>query len=207
MRFPEPPMRRALPLLAVFALALPFGVRAQLSCVTNGVPVLVTFDATLAGVCNGTYAGTGFEPTPAAGRLDSDGWAMTGWNDAGAGTLAFGGTRVVNDFARGTTVGIPTTGGCYAFTHAAIGSASFGIQPGGGDWAPGTLTLRVQNNTGVTVTDVDIAYELWVRNNEARGNSFNFSWSTDDGTYFPVVGLNYTSTAALDALGFQLNNR
>ena len=200
-------MRRALPLLAVFALALPFGVRAQLSCVTNGVPVLVTFDATLAGVCNGTYAGTGFEPTPTAGRLDSDGWAMTGWNDAGAGTLAFGGTRVVNDFARGTTVGIPTTGGCYAFTHAAIGSASFGIQPGGGDWAPGTLTLRVQNNTGVTVTDVDIAYELWVRNNEARGNSFNFSWSTDDGTYFPVVGLNYTSTAALDALGFQLNNR
>ena len=199
-------IHRALPLAAVFVWAASDAVYAQLSCTTSGVPVAITFDATLGGVCAGTYAGTGFEPTPAAGRLDSDGWAATGWSN---GALAFGGTQITaaTDYTRGTTAAAVTTGGFYAFTNVNIGSSSFGIQPGGSDWAPGTLTLRAQNNTGVTITDVDIAYELWVRNDQGRGNSFNFSWSTDNVLYTPVGALDFTSGVALDALGFQLNIR
>ncbi|MBP6575080.1 MAG: lamin tail domain-containing protein, partial [Flavobacteriales bacterium] len=200
-------LKRLAPLAAIAGfLTTAQNALAQLSCATSGVPVAITFDATLSGVCEGTYAGSGFEGTPATGRLDSDGWAATGWSN---GALAFGGTQTTanTDYTRGTTPNAQTTGGFYAFTNANIGSSSFGIQPGGGDWAPGTLTLRAQNNTGVTITDVDVAYELWVRNDQGRSNSFNFSWSTDDVLYTPVGALDFTSTATLDALGFQLNTR
>ncbi|MBK9195231.1 MAG: hypothetical protein IPO17_09645 [Flavobacteriales bacterium] len=79
-----------------------------------------------------------------------------------------GGTQTTANtyYGRGTTPNLRPRGPIAP--NANIGSSSFGIQPGGGDWAPGTLTLRAQNNTGVTITDVDVAYELWVRNDQGR---------------------------------------
>ncbi len=180
----------------------------QLSITSTSTNFTVDFDATVANVNNGAWAGTGFEPgaPPTAGRMSSGAWAFTGWSN---GSLAFGGTQTTaaTDYTRGATAAAQTTGGLYAFTNANIGSSSLGFQPGSGDWAPGTATLRVQNNTAFNITDLAVAYELWVRNDQARSNSFNFSWSTDDLTYNPVAALDYTSTAALDALGFQLNTR
>lgn len=206
MRLPYPYPRFAMALASALAFAATQEASAQLSCTTSGSPVTITFDATLAGVCNGTYAGSGFQASPNSGQLDSDGWAMGVWSN---GTLVFGGTQTTasTDFTRGTTPNAQTTGGCYAFTNANIGSSSFGIQQGGSDWDPGTLTLKTVNNTGVTITDVDIAYELWVRNDQTRSSTFNFSWSTDDITYTPVPAMDYASPGPLDALGFVLNNR
>ena len=204
-------MKRALlPCLvaAVSALGLSREARGQLGIAATGTNYTIDFDASVAGVNNGVWAGTGFEPgaPPTAGRLSSDAWAVTGWSN---GALAFGGTQttVNTDYTRGSTAAAQTTGGMYAFTNASIGSSSLGIQPGGSDWAPGTLTLRVQNNTALNLTDLAVAYELWVRNDQARSSSFNFSWSVDNTTYNPVAALNYTSPEALDALGFQLNTR
>ncbi|MCC6399447.1 MAG: lamin tail domain-containing protein [Flavobacteriales bacterium] len=192
--------------LAVAGALFPAGLQAQLGLTTSGSPVVITFDATLSGVGDGVFAGAGFQSSPAAGQLDSDAWAVTGWSN---GNLAFGGAQTTagTDYTRGTTAAAQTTGGMYAFTNANIGSSSLGIQPGGSDWAPGTLTLRIQNNTPVTLSSVDVAYELWVRNDQPRGNSFNFSWSTDDVTYTPVPALDYTSPLAADGLGFVLNTR
>jgi hypothetical protein len=144
-----------------------------------------------------SFNGTGFQPTPAAGQLDSDGWAVTGWSD---GNLAFGGTNVVGDYARGTTTGGVTTGGMYKNT---LLTGFMMIQPGSSDFAPGTITMRVQNNTGFIITDFDLNYLLLNNNNEGRANSFNFSYSTDGINFTAVTALNFTSPEAADALGWQ----
>jgi hypothetical protein len=171
-------------------LLLPRLILAQLSLTTSGVTVTINFDGTLSGVNNGTFNGSGFQPTPSTGQLNSNAWAMTGWSD---GSLAFGGTQTSGDFARGNTTAAVTTGGVYS--HDTLSTRRLMIQPAGGDWAPGTLTLRIQNNTGNSLRQIDIAYDLWVRNDQSRANSFNFSFSTDDATYTPVPSMNYTSPA------------
>jgi hypothetical protein len=94
----------------------------------------------------------------------------------------------------------------YAYTVGA-GNVGLGFQPGGSDWAPGTLTLRIQNNTGQAVGAFELSYVVYVRNDQLRGNSFNFSYSTDNSTYTAVSALDLTSTAASDALGLVANNR
>ena len=176
----------------------------QLSITSAGSTTTITFDATLSGVGNGAFAGAGFQSAPGIGQLDSDAWAVTGFSD---GALAFGGTRTTGDHARGLSNSAVSTGGIYAFNDPSIGSTSLGIQPGGSDWAPGTLVLRIVNNTGGSLNSFNIAYELWVRNDQGRGNSFNFSWGTDGLSFTAMAALDYTSPAAPDALGFQLINR
>lgn len=153
-----------------------------------------------------SYTGAGFAPTPSAGQLDSDTWAATGLSD---GSLTFGATATTGDFARGSASAAVTIGGFYSFTDPAIngGTGSFGIQAIDADWTPGTLTLKVQNNTGSALTGFNIEYEIWVRNDQGRANSLNFSYSLDDSAYTPVSALDFTSPEASDALGFQKTDR
>ncbi|MFP4394160.1 MAG: hypothetical protein ACLFTI_02765 [Anaerolineales bacterium] len=141
-----------------------------------------------------TFDGSGFVPSPAAGQLDSDAWRVTGLSD-GDGT--FGGTHDSDDFARGASQGGVTTGGVYAF-EVATDNHALGVQPAGSDFTPGEFTLRVQNNTGATVSDIYVEYTIWVYNNEGRSNSFNFAHSTDDTTYTSVSALDYTSPEVAD---------
>lgn len=173
---------------------------AQLSVTTIGSPAVINFDATVAGVSNGAYADSGFEPAPSiAGRLSSNAFSVTGWSD---GNLAFGGTRITlnTDYTRGISVGGGvTTGGMYAFDLGAPQNRAVGFQPGANDWAPGTFTLKVTNNTGSPVNSIDLSYKLFVRNDQGRSNSFNFSYSTDDITYTSVTALNYSSPDVADA--------
>jgi len=72
--------------LLVSLLFLPAVALAQLSLTTSGATVTIDFDNTVSGVNNGTFAGSGFQPSPSAGQLNSNAWAMTGWSD---GTLNF----------------------------------------------------------------------------------------------------------------------
>lgn len=194
---------------AVFAAACLITVRAeaQLNVTAANTTYTVTFDATLAGVNNGAYAGTGFQSVPGAGRLDSDAWSHTGMSD---GSLAFGAAGVTGDHARGTTApgnAAITTGGFYSFGGGSITGRALGIQPVVSDWTPGTLTLRIVNNSGLNLTAFDLAYVLHIRNDQNFANSFNCAWSTNNVTYTNVPALAHTSTAALDALGFQANNK
>jgi hypothetical protein len=161
---------------------------------TYGPPI--SFEGSFAWIDFGAYAGAGFTPTPNCGQLSSNNYATTGWSD---GALAFGGTRMTGDHARGvpTVVNI-TTGGFYSLSIT-TNDVAFMFQPGGGDFEPGTLTLRLQNTTASVITAARIAYEVWIRNDQLRSNNLSFSWSTDDVTYTPVPAITVTSTAEADA--------
>lgn len=157
---------------------------AQLSLTTEGSPVTENFAG---------FTGTGFDTPPAAGQLDSNTWRVTGMSD-GDGT--FGGTHTTGDFARGSSTGGVVTGGVY---HFDAGSADvLGLQPGGSDVTPGDITLRVQNNTGVDLTEVVVSYDIWVYNDQPRANSLNLAFSTDDATYTPVSSADYTTPEVAD---------
>jgi autotransporter-associated beta strand protein len=180
---------------------------AQLNINNAASTYTIDFTNTVTGVNSGAFLGTGFQATPAAGQLDSDAWALTGWSN---GNLAFGGTQTTAaiDYTRGAATAAVSTGGMYAFSGGNITTGTaLGFQPGGSDFAPGTLTLRAQNTTGLTISGFDFSYLLYVRNDQARSSSFNFSWSLDNTTYTPIGALDFTSTAASDALGFVSNNR
>ncbi|MBX2933817.1 MAG: T9SS type A sorting domain-containing protein [Ferruginibacter sp.] len=148
------------------------------------------------------FAGAGFEPnTTTAGRLNSNAWASTGMSD---GSLAFGGSRTTGDYARGAVSAAQTTGGFYAYTGLPNSAAdpALMIQPGGSDFTPGTLTLRIQNNGTSSITQLDVSYNIYIRNDQLYSGSFNFSYSADDGSYTAVPALDYTSPAAPDANGW-----
>ncbi|MCK7590241.1 T9SS type A sorting domain-containing protein [Subsaxibacter sp. CAU 1640] len=163
----------------------------------------IDFDNTVTNVTNGAYTGAGFTPTPNAGQLNSGAWAVNGLED---GTLNFGGTQTGNDFAKNTSAGGVTSGGLYSF-EVASNNFSFGIQPSGSDFTPGTIVLRTQNQTGQTVTAIDLQYTIYVNNNESRGNTFNFAYSVNNSTYIPESSLDYTSPVAPDSNGWIAVNR
>jgi hypothetical protein len=178
-------------LIVTILLLLSGACLAQVGITAALTPVTVDFTG---------YAGAGFAPSPAAGQLDSDDWAATGMSD---GDLAFAGTATTGDFARGSSDGSGvTTGGFYALD--ASGNSRFMIQPGGSDWAPGDITLRIQNNTGQTLIHLRVTYDIYINNDQDRANSFNFSHSSDDASYTDIPTLDYTSPEVLDASGFVL---
>lgn len=152
------------------------------------------------------FAGAGFSPTPAIGQLDSDSWAITGVT---GGPLSFGGTTPDTRFARGASnlSGSVDTGGIYAFEPVS-GNRAFGIQPDGDVFgSTGTITMRILNTTGTTLTNANLSYDLFAQNNAPGTSSFNFSYSDDGNTYNSVSSLNYTSIAGSDALTWVLNPR
>lgn len=153
------------------------------------------FDTTEPGVNEGQFDGSGFTPAPTTGQLNSDAWKTEGMSD---GDTNFGDINTSGDFARGTSTGGETSGGFYAF-ETSLGNYSLGFQPGGSDFTPGTITLRAQNQTGETITAVDVSYVAWEYNDQDRGNSLNFSYSTDDVTYTLAPGTGFVSPDAADA--------
>lgn len=179
---------------------------AQLNMALANTAYTVDFDGTVAGVSNGAWAGTGFQPAPAAGRLDSDAWQVTGWSN---GNLAFGGTRITagTDYTRGASVGGIAVAGMWSFSGGAITGNALGFQPGVSDFEPGTVVLRVQNNTGSTLTAFDVAYNVFWNNDQAGSSNFNFSYSSDNVTYTAVPALNLTSPTTADGFGFTINPR
>lgn len=165
---------------------------AQLQVAEAGVNYTIDFDNTVNGVNSGQFSGSGFEPGPATGRLDSDAWASSGMSD---GNSSFGGTHSSGDFARGISPGGVSTGGFYGFL-VNTGDQALGIQPGADDWTPGTLTLRMLNNTGAIISTINLSYAIHVRNDADRSNTFNFSYSHNNSNYVHVPLLDYTSPSA-----------
>lgn len=183
------------PLAAMACLAGPLLVSAQLNVAVVNTPYTIDFDGTVAGVGNGTFNGTGFQPAPTAGRLDSDAWASTGWSN---GNMTYGDTRVTTgtDFCRGTTApgnNIVSTGGIYSMGGTGITGRALGFQPGATDFTPGNITLRVQNNTGFTLTRLDLSYVVYYRDDQGRSSAFNVRYSTDDVTYTDLPALDVVS--------------
>lgn len=173
-------------------LATPVGWQIYAANVVN----TITFDSTVDGVNTDAYQGDGLAPIAEVGQLSSRAWAITGFSD---GPIAFGGTSAEDgDYDQGVSSGGTTDPGLYAF-ETQTDNSSLGIQPGTGDFAPGTITLKMQNRTGAVMTSLNVGYTVYVYNDQAASSSFNFSYSANNSTYTTVPILNTISPAAADA--------
>ncbi len=190
-------------LFATLLLCFSFNAFSQVS-ITNASPTAtVNFSATMqtsVGTNPGSaYTAAGFSPNPTvAGRLNSNAWEIKGWS---FGDLLFGGTQTVDDFGRGpVNVGVVTPG-MYVYTDfpGTAANPAMMIQPGAGDFAPGTITLKIKNDGTSNLTQLSIDYNLFVRNDENTSSSFNFSHSSDNLVYVNESVLDYTSPDTADA--------
>ncbi|MCH8494094.1 MAG: T9SS type A sorting domain-containing protein [Balneolales bacterium] len=140
------------------------------------------------------FDGSGFSANPEVGQLNSKNWKVIGMSDDDG---TFGGEFTSGDFARGSSTGGVSIGGVYSFS---VGNdvKILGVQPGGSDFTPGAVILRLQNTTGELVNSIKIAYDIFVYNDQDRSSSFNFSYSTDGENFSPVTKLDYTTPQAAD---------
>jgi len=139
------------------------------------------------------FTGSGFSPTPAAGQLDSDTYAIDGFGT----DVAFGGTGTSGDPARGASTGGVSTGGVYAFDTGG-GNPGLGVQPGGSDFTPGTFQVRF-TYTGVDALEsIAVAFDVSVYNDQARSNSFELTSIDVDGGEVLGSSVGVTSAGTAD---------
>ena len=138
-------------LLSTFLFSI--SIHAQLSLQDGTSNYLIDFDASVSGVNSGSFTGSGFATSPSNGQLDADAWATTGLSDA---SKDFGISNTSGDHARGSSSGGVSTGGHYSFDIGG-GNRALGIQPTGSDWTPGTLTLRINNNSTSVINEMDVS--------------------------------------------------
>ncbi len=168
---------------------------AQLSIAENATPYVIDFDATVSGVNNGTYAGTGFADSPSAGQLDGNAWEVTDLSDDTHTFDEDGNTS--GDFARGTSTGGAGTGGLYAFEVSA-GNYAFGFQPNGSDLTPGSIRLKLANATGSVIGKLVVSYTVYVYNDQDRANEIRFEHDANNANYLALSGNTITSTETAD---------
>ncbi len=176
---------------------------AQLSLQNGTSDYLIDFNSTVTGVNSGSFTGSGFTSNPNSGQLDTDAWATTGLSD---GAKNFGISNASGDHARGSNDGGVSTGGIYGFDIGG-GNRALGIQPTGSDWTPGTITLKIVNNSSSVINDMDIDYNIFVRNDQNRASSFNFSYSFNNSSFTDATGANYTSPQSSGGTVWIANSR
>lgn len=177
--------------LCYTAVLIPITValHAQLSLTGIGIPHTIDFDSDRPGVNNNNYTGTGFSPNPASGQLDSDAWAVAGLAE---GDAPFGNNQCCDGYGRGTvTGGSMTNAGLYSVVGNNISGHAFGMKPALGSLNPGSLTLRMVNNTGVAISSMDVSYSIPFLNNSEKAYRISLAWSLS-----PYVG--YTALPAFD---------
>jgi hypothetical protein len=141
------------------------------------------------------YLGAGLVPTPAAGQLDSDNWRVTGMND---GDTSFGGTFTDGDFAEGFTAGGGIEGGLFGFT-VAPGDTAFGLQQKDSDLTPGSIFLRMRNDSGAPLVDPTVRFEIWQLDSGDHASSIDFLWSTDGSNFTRIDALRVETPSGRDA--------
>ena len=157
----------------------------------------ITFDSTVDGVNRDVFQGDGLVPTTQTGTLDSRAWAISGFSDT---AINFGGTSVDDgDYDRGASEGDVPDAGVYAF-ETSPNNFSLGVQANTGEFAPGTITLRVQNQTAAPITSINVGYKVYVYNDQPISSRFDFSYSTNNSTYTTVPGMAVVSPAAIDVI-------
>jgi len=166
----------------------PLGVQLALA----NTSYKINFDNTLAESNTGSFNGANINTSGSSGSLNSNAWAI---NDiASTGAATFGTT-----YPLGTGLQNPgfSTASNFFGMNIGLGNVALGIQPTGAYFSPGNVTLRIQNRTGSVLTKLNLSYILYVVNDQARSNSFNFAYSTDNSLYNNQATLDYTSTVAI----------
>jgi hypothetical protein len=185
-------------------LILPVFFYGQVN-ITNASPsVTLNFSNTMpttAGTNPSTaFSGAGFSPNPTvAGRLNSNAWDIKGFS---FGTLGFGGSQTLDAFGRGSVTGAVVSHGIYAFTElpGSVANPALMVQPSGTEFSPGSITLRIKNNGTSSITQLQVDYNLFVRNDGDKSSTFNFSHSADNIVFQDEALLDYASPDVSDAL-------
>ncbi len=195
----KPPMKKLL--LVLLTSGLSTVMFAQLTIEQSALDYRIDFDSTVANVNEGVFEGSGFTPSPSAGQINSNAFIANGLSD---GPLAYGGTNTSGDYAKGESTGDIFSGGIYAFKTDTSSSANtfIGVQPTSSDWTPGTIGLQIKNETDSVIEEITIEYDIYFRNNESRGNDFNFAHSSDNVVYTSEAALDFTSPEASDTMGW-----
>jgi len=170
-------------------------INAQLIISASGVPITENFS---------TFNGSGFSANPTLGQLSSNTWRVTGLSD---GDLAFGAEGNSGDYAKGASNGGVTAGGIYAFNSGLTNGTMLGVQPGGSDFSPGSIIVKVTNNSSTIISSLQINYDVIVNNNEDRSSSINMSYSLNDVDFTAITNLNYTTPEAADTNGWITTNK
>lgn len=141
----------------------------------DGATVVIDFDNSVQDVNNGQYANLGFSPNPVSGQLNSNSWSASASSFT---NFTFGASATGTPWTMGTTNSV-FSGGLYAF-ETSTGNVSLGLQPTGSVFNPGFITLRAENNTGLTLDSIQVGYDLLIFNDQPRGNSWEFYYSLDN---------------------------
>lgn len=154
----------------------------------TGTPLSVQFTG---------FTGAGFNNPPTAAQLNSKVWTFSGFVDF----YKPGNANTTGNYARGATNGGVTTGGIYALNYGGGTNQALWIQPTGTvfNGVNANINLQVCNNSGSAITDLNLSYDIVVRNDAPRSNSFNFWYSTDGSTFTQVSALDYTTPLDADA--------
>ncbi|MBU8882731.1 T9SS type A sorting domain-containing protein [Kaistella sp. DKR-2] len=159
----------------------------------------INFDDTADGVNLDTFQGFGMSKIVESGQLDSNAWAFSGFS---SGAIPFGGNSIEDSsYENGPSDGGEEDTGIYAFNVGTAAAANYtlGIQPGGTDFNPGTVTLQIQNQTGAPMTSLNIGYKVYVYNDQPSSSQIRFSSSsTATGTYTDQAIVDVISPAAAD---------
>lgn len=182
-------------LLALITIGmLSHQVFGQLSVTALDTDFTIDFESTVSGVNNGTFTAAGFTASPTAGQLDSDGFIVTDFSD---GDVTFGGSGLGGDHTRGSSSGGVSTAGIYAFDIGS-GDIILGVQPNSSDFNNGSIVLAINNNTGGTVNTINVAYNVSIFNDQGRSSTLDFSYSSDNITFFTLNSLIATTTEVAD---------
>jgi cysteine-rich repeat protein len=93
-----------------------------------------------------------------------------------------------------------SAGGLYAFTVEGT-DVAFGWQAAStptSELLPGMFTVRFVNQTGATITDPTLSYDVWVKNDSARATSVDVEWAVGAGAFTGLAAGNVTSGAGAD---------
>jgi hypothetical protein len=161
-------------------------------------PAVVTFDGTLADVNQNKFLGEGLASSPSFGQLDSDSWEI----DAGSELLPFGGSATTGTiFGAGNSPGNTNVAGLYSFDTGG-GNIALGIQPHVDHFTPGTIILRVLNDTGAMISSWDVSYDIYAWNDTNASTSVDFSYAvgtTTPGAFNPL-SLDFDSPLVQDVV-------
>lgn len=190
-------------LIAAFFIA-PLVINAQLTLNLTNQTERIDFDSTKANVNEGVYNGSGISSVPSAGELDADAWQIVGMS---TGVFNFGDSAGPStDYARGSATRGVGSGGLYSFTST--NDANFmGIQAAGSDMTPGSVTLKINNNTGAQLDSLKISYTFYSYSDQPRSSSWNPSFSLDNITYTALPALNDTTELAINTVALTVGRR
>ncbi len=161
-------------------LAAGFQVSGQVS-ITSGSPVTQTFD----GIGSSATASL-----PSGFRVSRTSATFSG---AGTATELSAGTT-----GTGTLTGT-SSGGAYNFANGVNASSTdrgVGFLTTGTAGGPGYLFMQLQNNTGVTITDLSISYDYEKYRSGSRAFDLTFQTSTDGSSYSAGISAGNNSYTA-----------